>query len=133
GARRPAVTDFRRLAAVELPFAVGPHPTARYSLLEVQLRTGRRHQIRRHLKHLFHPVIGDSNYGDGRHNRLFREEFGCGRLLLHAMELSFSNPLSGEAVHITAPLDDPFASVVRKLGWRDVIPPNLLPTDPPCS
>jgi len=126
GARRPAVTDFRRLAAVELPFAVVPHPTARYSLLEVMLRTGRRHQIRRHLKHLFHPVIGDTNYGDGRHNRLFREELGCGRLLLHAVELSFIHPLSGEAVHITAPLDDTFAAPIRRLGWRDALRPGWL-------
>jgi len=130
GGRRPVVTDFRRLAAVELPFAVAPHPTARYSLLQVKLRTGRRHQIRRHLKHLFHPVIGDSNYGDGRHNRLFRDEFGCGRLLLHAVELSFIHPCSGEPVTITAPLDEAFASVINRLGWRDVLPPAWLPAAP---
>lgn len=66
GEGRPAVTDFRRLAAVELPFAVGPHPSARYSLLEVQLRTGRRHQIRRHLKHLFHPAPTTSSSAASR-------------------------------------------------------------------
>lgn len=126
GARRPAVTDFRRLAAVELPFAVGPHPTARYSLLEVQLRTGRRHQIRRHLKHLFHPVIGDTNYGDGRHNRLFRDELGCGRLLLHAVQLTFLHPCSGELVTVSAPLDDTFAALIRRLDWRDALRPGWL-------
>lgn len=130
GERRAAVTEFRRLAAAELPFAVGPHPTARYSLLEVRLRTGRRHQIRRHLKHVFHPVIGDSTYGDGRHNRLFRDELGCGRLLLHAVELSFTHPITGQPLQITAPLDHPFASVVRKLGWHDSLPPAWLPADP---
>jgi tRNA pseudouridine65 synthase len=126
GERRAAVTDFRRLAAVELPFAVGPHPTARYSLLEVTLRSGRRHQIRRHLKHLFHPVIGDTTYGDGRHNRLFRDELDCGRLLLHAVQLTFHHPCSGEPVTVSAPLDEAFATLVRRLGWRDVLRPGWL-------
>jgi tRNA pseudouridine65 synthase len=116
---KEAVTAFRRLAAVELPFPVGNFPTARYSLLEVTPRTGRRHQIRRHLKHVFHPIIGDTTYGDGRHNRLFRSELGCGRMLLHAAVYSFLHPWSGEAVTITAPLDDAFAAVMRRLGWME--------------
>lgn len=130
--RRDAVTLYRRLAVAELPFAAGPHPTSRYSLLEARLQTGRRHQIRRHLKHIFHPVIGDSTYGDGRHNRMFRDQLGCGRLLLHAVELSFPHPCSGKPVCITAPLDDPFASVINRLGWRDSIPPAWLAADPAC-
>jgi tRNA pseudouridine65 synthase len=114
---RSAVTRYRRLAAAELPFAVGPHPTARYSLLEVLPETGRRHQIRRHLKHVFHPIIGDTTYGDGRHNRLFRDLFGCGRLLLHAAGLSLPHPLTGELLTITAPLDEEYASLIERLGW----------------
>lgn len=132
GERRTAVTEFRRLAAAELPFAVGPHPSARYSLLEVRLRTGRRHQIRRHLKHVFHPVIGDSTYGDGRHNRLFRDQLGCSRMLLHAVQLSFIHPCTGEQARITAPLDVAFAALVRKLGWRDSLPLPWLAADSAC-
>ncbi len=124
---REAVTAFRRLATVELPFPVGNFPTARYSLLEVSLSTGRRHQIRRHLKHVFHPIIGDTTYGDGRHNRLFRSELGCGRLLLHAAAYSFRHPWSGDAVTITAPLDDAFAAVMRRLCWEG----KILSTPPP--
>lgn len=124
---KEAVTAFRRLAAAELPFPVGTFPTARYSLLEVTPRTGRRHQIRRHLKHVFHPIIGDTTYGDGRHNRLFRSELGCGRLLLHAAAYSFLHPWSGETVTITAPLDDAFAAVMERIGWRGRISPALRP------
>src|SRR3569623_2121746 len=68
-----AVTAYRRLATAEQPHAVGPYASARYSLLEVMPHTGRKHQIRRHMKHVFHPVIGDTSHGDGRHNRFFRE------------------------------------------------------------
>jgi tRNA pseudouridine65 synthase len=133
GDGRHAVTDFRRLAAAELPFAVGPHPTARYSLLEVKLRTGRRHQIRRHLKHVFHPVIGDSTYGDGRHNRLFRDELGCSRLLLHAAKLSFIHPCTRELVTITAPLDDAFGLAIGRLCWSSELMAPVLPGEtPPC-
>ncbi|RQW84361.1 MAG: tRNA pseudouridine(65) synthase TruC [Geobacter sp.] len=116
---KEAVTAFRRLATVELPFAVGKFPTARYSLLKVRPRSGRRHQIRRHLKHVFHPIIGDTTYGEGRHNRLFRNELGCSRMLLHAAELSFSHPWSGDTVTISAPLEGEFAKIIQLFGWRD--------------
>jgi len=124
---RKAVTAFRRLATVELPFPVGNFPTARYSLLEVSPRTGRRHQIRRHLKHVFHPIIGDTTYGDGRHNRLFRSGLGCGRLLLHAAGYSFPHPWSGETVTIAAPLDDAFAALILRFGRRDPVSPAPRP------
>ncbi len=118
---KEAVTVFRRLAAVELPMPSVKFPTARYSLLEVTPRTGRRHQIRRHLKHVFHPIIGDTTYGDGLHNRLFRDSLGCRRLLLHASALSFRHPWTGENVTIAAPLCGEFAEVIIRLGWRDLI------------
>lgn len=124
GDAKEAVTAYRRLAVVELPLPLGNFPTVRYSLLEVRPRTGRRHQIRRHLKHLFHPIIGDTTYGEGRHNRLFRNELGCSRMLLHAAELSFPHPWSGETVTISAPLDEEFADVMNRLGWRDTLPSN---------
>jgi len=122
GEAKEAVTTFRRLAMVELPFPAGKFPTVRYSLLEVRPRTGRRHQIRRHLKHIFHPIIGDTTYGEGRHNRLFRDQLGCSRMLLHAAELTLPHPWSGETVTITAPLDEDFADLIRRLGWQGSIP-----------
>ena len=78
-AAQPALTRYRRLAVTELPYAVDRYPTSRYALVELNPETGRRHQLRRHLKHLAHPIIGDSTYGKGRHNRLFQEVFLRGR------------------------------------------------------
>ena len=118
---QPAVTAFRRLATVELPFAVGRYPTSRYSLVEANPKTGRRHQLRRHFKHLLHPIIGDTKYGEGRHNRFFREQYGCQRLLLAAVELSFVQPFSGEALRIAAPPQEDFREVIEGLGWGDVL------------
>jgi tRNA pseudouridine65 synthase len=123
---RTAVTAYRRMATTELPFASGRHSTSRYSLVELRPLTGRRRQLRRHMKHLCHPMIGDTTYGEGRHNRLFRDELKCGRLLLHAAELSFSHPATGLAVTVTAPLEGEFAALLHRLGWRDAVPPPWL-------
>lgn len=116
-----AVTAYRRLATVELPVAVGRYPSSRYSLVEAEPLTGRRHQIRRHFKHIFHPLIGDVNYGEGRHNRFFREELDCPRLLLHAAGLAFPHPADAEPVRFTAPLDCTFSRVIDSLGWCDML------------
>ncbi|HLO24569.1 MAG TPA: pseudouridylate synthase, partial [Geobacteraceae bacterium] len=107
---------------VELPCAVERYPTSRYSLVAASPETGRRHQLRRHFKHLFHPLIGDTKYGEGRHNRFFREELGCARLLLHARELSFNHPVTGEPVALSAPLDAAYSAVLDRLGWRYAVP-----------
>jgi tRNA pseudouridine65 synthase len=127
GEERDATTAYRRLASVELPVAVGRYPTSRYSLVAAVPQTGRRHQLRRHFKHLCHPIIGDTKYGEGRHNRFFREEFDCNRLLLHAVELSFRHPATGEEVTLTAPPDGTLAALIDRLGWLDAIPCQWLP------
>jgi tRNA pseudouridine65 synthase len=108
---RPALTRYRRLATMELPVPVGRYPVARYSLVEVCPLTGRTHQIRRHFKHLFHPLIGDTTYGEGRHNRLFRQRFGCHRLLLHAVQLALTHPRSGEHLDLRAPTVGAFRQI----------------------
>lgn len=114
-----AVTGYRRLATVELPFPVGRYATSRYSLVTAEPLTGRRHQIRRHFKHIFHPLVGDVNYGEGRHNRFFRDQFNCQRLLLHAAALAFPHPETGQTVRATAPLDSIFSNLISALGWDD--------------
>ncbi|MFA7388094.1 MAG: tRNA pseudouridine(65) synthase TruC [Thiohalobacteraceae bacterium] len=114
---QPAVTDYWRLARLELPVSDGRHATSRYSLLALRPHTGRKHQIRRHLKHIFHPIVGDTTHGDGRHNRLFREHLGSARLLLMSAELAFLHPESGAPVCIRAPLDAQFSRVVAGFGW----------------
>jgi len=113
-----AVTRFRRLAVAELPYCVDRYPTSRYALLELKPQTGRRHQLRRHLKHLAHPIIGDATYGKGRHNRLFQELFGCHRLLLACLEMRLTHPVSGKPLKLSAPLADDFVSVLQALGWE---------------
>jgi tRNA pseudouridine65 synthase len=114
---QPARTDYRRLATVELPHAVDRYPTARYALVALRPLTGRRHQLRRHLKHIAHPIIGDATHGKGRHNRFFQQQFACGRLLLACVEMSFRHPLTGGPVTIRAPLGDQFADIVERFGW----------------
>lgn len=114
---QPAVTAYQRLATVELPFPVGRYATARYALLEVSPRTGRRHQIRRHLRHVFHPVVGDTTHGDGRHNAFFRAHFECRRLMLCATRLAFDHPLGGMRVVIATPPDEALCRVFARLGW----------------
>lgn len=129
-AAQPAVTDFRRLATCELPFAVDRYPTSRYALVELTPHTGRKHQIRRHLKHLSHPIIGDATFGKGRHNRFFQQQFGCHRMLLACVRMQFVHPLSGEPLDVVAPPDGEFATVLDALGWTTALPPGLYPPLP---
>ena len=116
-----AVTEYKRLATVELPHAVGRYATARYSLVHVSPLTGRNRQIRRHMKHIFHPVIGDTTYGDGKQNDFISENFKCGRMLLHAREIEFTHPYSGQQLRIEAPLDNAFRALLVALCWNDCI------------
>ncbi len=116
-----AVTEYERLGIVEIPYAIGRYPVARYSLLRLRPKTGRKHQIRRHMKHIFHPIVGDTTHGRTEHNKLFREELQCHRLLLSATSLQFKHPVSKEQLNITAPLDETYQKIVDRFGWGDVI------------
>lgn len=115
GTRRlPAQSRFRRLATVELPLPCGPYATSRYALLELQPETGRYHQLRRHLKHIAHPVIGDTEYGDTRHNQLFREHFGLHRLLLQSVRIRLEHPQHGEPLELSCPPDEALVRLFTK-------------------
>lgn len=90
------------------------------SLPEAELFTGRRHQIRRHLKWLAHPVIGDATYGKGPLNRAVAQWFGADRLMLHCARMTLPHPVTGEEIDIRAPLvEGPFRSAVERLGWLE--------------
>ena len=117
---QPAITYYRRLATVECPYPVGRYPSARYSLVELSPRTGRRHQLRRHMKHIFHPIVGDTTHGDGSHNRFFRRHFDNRRLLLAATALGLEHPRGGDALLIRAPLAADFRRILDALGWHDI-------------
>ena len=118
-----AVTDFCRLATVELPVQIDRYPNSRYSLVEVKPRTGRKHQIRRHMKHIAHPIVGDAKHGKGNHNRYFAEHFHAGRLLLHCTQMTMKHPLSGELLAFDAPMDETFRQLLHRFGWGDYIIP----------
>lgn len=114
---RSAITEFQRLATVELPHAVDRYPTSRYALVSLQPLTGRRHQLRRHMKHIAHPIIGDATHGKGRHNRFFAAQFGCDRLLLACTETRFRHPKNAAEMIVRTPVGDQFAQVMDGLGW----------------
>ena len=105
GPRVAAVTELRRRFAGE-----------RWSIVEARPRTGRLHQIRRHLKHISHPIVGDVNYGKGDINRLFRERDGLHRLALHAAAIRFTHPFTGEALSVVAPIPEDLLGPFRSLG-----------------
>jgi len=145
-----AVTRFRRLACAEIPqridgddralpaagestsrqaggvqtgaLAVADQrfQTSRYSLVALQPLTGRQHQLRRHLKHLAHPIIGDATYGKGAHNRFIAARFGVNRLLLACLSMCFPHPTDGRAITVEAPLADDFRRLLACFGWENM-------------
>lgn len=117
-----AITDFTCLSTVEIPVEIDKYPQSRYSLINCQPFTGRKHQLRRHLKHLSHPIIGDARYGKGRHSRYFRDHMDAPRLLLHAWSLSMDHPLTGEALTFIAPLDRILRNLVTEFSWTEALP-----------
>jgi tRNA pseudouridine65 synthase len=119
---QPAVTHYRGLATAEMPVATGSYPTTRYGLVELEPKTGRKHQLRRHMSHLRHPILGDSKHGDLRQNRSAAEHFGCDRLMLHASELHLTHPFTGEPLVIRASLDDVWMQAMSHFGWRGLLP-----------
>jgi len=116
---QPAKSHIRCIERIELPFAVSPkHPSSRYSLVKLLPLTGRKHQLRRHLAHLRHPIVGDTSHGDGRHNRFFREQFDCARLMLHHHQLHFRHPHTDVLVTIKAPMDACWQQRLSEFGWK---------------
>src|SRR5690606_18796523 len=87
---------------------------ADYSLVEVELRSGRTHQIRVHLTHLGFPLCGDDKYGDFALNKRLEGE-GLKRMFLHAAKLSFAHPLSGERLSFEATLPGELKDFVDRL------------------
>ncbi len=110
GPRVPAVTRFT---------LVGPSPVDRCSLVLAMPETGRLHQIRRHLRHIGHPLVGDVAYGSGEINRHYRATYALHRLALHAESLAFEHPiLTGERVAVRAPLPEDLRGAFEALGLR---------------
>lgn len=110
-----ALTCYTTKAIFTVDAAVDRYPQARYSWVEAQLVTGRKHQLRRHFKHIGHPIIGDSRYGKSTHNRYFASTWGCERMLLHCREMSLAHPQSGQRIDLCADIDESFSRVLTAL------------------
>ncbi|MDQ1337340.1 MAG: tRNA pseudouridine65 synthase, partial [Campylobacterota bacterium] len=80
-----------------------------------------KHQLRRHMKHISHHILGDTKHGRGELNKLIRQEFGCNRMLLHANELQIKHPRTDEMLIIQASLDETFKAVFNAFNWDDKI------------
>ncbi len=115
-----AQTRYRALEHYELPLPYGTFASTRCALVELQPLTGRRHQLRRHLKHIAHPIIGDATHGKGPLNRAVAGLLGLQRLWLHARRLQLRHPVTGAALDIGAPADADW------LRWRPHAVPNVL-------
>lgn len=119
-AAQEALTHYQRLATVEIPVSVDRYPQTRYSLVELRPVTGRRHQLRRHMKHIGHPIIGDARHGKGIHNRYFQQAYSACRLMLISKRLTWKHPITGETIVCEAKLDDAFNNVFKAFEWSAI-------------
>lgn len=110
GTVQNAITHYRTLQHVEIPFPQGKFESARFSLIEAQPETGRFHQLRKHFAHLRHPIIGDRPHGCNKQNKWWKETFEMESMMLHASALEFTHPITKEIVTIQA---HPQAEFVR--------------------
>lgn len=117
GTLQDAFTSYITLKRAELDIALGKHPTSRYSLVEAVPATGRMHQLRKHLSHIFHPIIGDRTHGCNKQNKLFLERWAMTTMLLHASQLNFKHPITGEEITIKAALQPEFTRVMEIMSW----------------
>lgn len=115
GVVQEAVTHLKTIKCTEIPLPFGKHATSRYSLVELTPTTGRMHQLRKHMAHILHPIIGDRPHGCNKQNKLFLEEFSLNTMLLHAQQLAFMHPVLGEDVVITAPVQSEFERMLEGL------------------
>ncbi|MFP4282289.1 MAG: pseudouridine synthase [Opitutales bacterium] len=112
-----AETAFRTLARADWPVPLARYPGARFALVEAEPRTGRWHQIRRHLRGIDHPVLSDAVHGDLRANHYVRDHLGVQRLLLHAAQITFIDPRDGTERVFEAPLEPDMAALCARFNW----------------
>ena len=118
-AAQDAVTFYQPLLNTEIPYSSGRYPTSRYALVHLMPHTGRKHQLRRHLAHLRHPIVGDTTHGDGKQNKFFREHFKINRLWLIAKKLSFTHPITKERLAIETEIEPEWLTLFSGFGWSE--------------
>jgi len=115
-----AVTQWQQVLHGEFNAPIGKYDKARFSLVALKPLTGRKHQLRRHLAHLRHPIMGDTTHGDGKQNKYFKANLGQQRLMLHASQLNFEHPITQQIIELYAPLPRCFINVCQRVGWIDI-------------
>lgn len=115
GVFQDAVTHVKTTQRTEIPLPFGKHTTSRYSLVELRPTTGRMHQLRKHMAHILHPIIGDRPHGCNKQNKLFKEHFDMNTMLLHAQRIEFTHPVTSEQITITAPGQTEFRRMMGAL------------------
>lgn len=118
GVYKDALTKYNTLSSIEINRSVKPYPTSRYSIVELIPKTGRQHQLRKHLNKISHPIIGDHKYGNRHHNQLFANDLGWGNMFLHAMELKFDHFKYEDRIHIRAELPTFWQEMMEELGFN---------------
>lgn len=115
GKTQSAITEYQTLKHFEIQVALGKFETSRYSLVDLFPKTGRMHQLRKHMAHIFHPIVGDRPHGCNKQNRMWKSKFEMNTMMLHAKTLSFIHPFSEKEVTIEAPLFAEFERVLTIL------------------
>ncbi len=118
GRVQEAVTEYTKLGEAEMPVKMGRHKTSRYSFLEIRPDTGRMHQIRKHMAHIRHPIIGDRPHGCNKQNRLFKERWQMDTMLLHASRLCFQHPISQHEIILHAGFQPEFSRMMNMMGFE---------------
>lgn len=117
GLIQDAFTAFETIKRVELPLPFGKHATSRYSLVDLHPTTGRMHQLRKHMAHIFHPIIGDRPHGCNKQNRFFKEHFQMDSMLLHARQIQFEHPVLNRTITISADYQPEFKRMLQVLEF----------------
>ncbi|MBK9254767.1 MAG: pseudouridylate synthase [Saprospiraceae bacterium] len=118
GKLQDAETHYKTIDRTEINISSGKFPTSRYSLVELSPVTGRQHQLRKHMSHIFHPIIGDRPHGCNKQNKFFLEHFKMDTMLLHASYLEFIHPIGQNTVQISCPVQDEFRRMIAELGFQ---------------
>ncbi len=119
GTLQEAQTYLKCLAKTEIDLPFGKHATSRYSLVEAHPFTGRMHQIRKHMAHIFHPIIADRPYGCNKQNKLWLEKFNMNTMLLHAKSIRFTHPVTQEVISISAGISVDFKKAMKILALKN--------------
>ncbi len=118
GKTQDAITRYKTIKRSEIDLPNGKFPTSRFSLVELSPETGRMHQLRKHLAHIFHPIIGDRPHGCNKQNKLFLEQFSMIEMLLHAENIALKHPHTCETIFIQSEIQGEFKRMLSELNFE---------------